>query len=224
MSRLKTVVRSAVAVMLVSDAAAALCARRSVTASLLEWLYVRASGGGSGGAPFIMVGSTPFSPSEIAVLASPCILGVLLAALYGGEITGFIAMCFGLLRHRHEASDSLPTLNMSADELFKGAAAGGMGDRAGAGGGHGDQDGSGSQGPFDDQDGEYEGGWFDEEGWHDAQGFSEGDPDPRGPGMTGRGPGRGGGAAHDNSRAARAHGAGGRTASPSQGGAGNEKD
>ena len=75
MSRLKTVVRAAVAVMLVSDAAAALCARRSVTASLLEWLYAKASGGGKGGAPFIMIGSAPFSPSEIAMLVKALLYG-----------------------------------------------------------------------------------------------------------------------------------------------------
>ena len=219
MSRLKTVVRAAVAVMLVSDAAAALCARRSVTASLLEWLYAKASGGGKGGAPFIMIGSAPFSPSEIAMLASPCILGVLLALLYGGEITGFLALCFSLFRHRHEAADSLPTLNMSADKLFKG---GGRGrDPEGAGPA---SDGRASESPSDEDGGEYEGGWFDEEGWHDAQDFKGDDRSDRGEtGMTGLGPEGRGSAAHGNSRSARAHGAGG-AASSTQDEAGNYKD
>ncbi len=212
MSRFKTVVRAAVAVMLISDAAAALCARRSVTAALLEWLYVKASGGGRGGAPFIMIGSTPFSPSEIAVLASPCILGVLLAVLYGSEITGFLAMCFGLFRHRHEAADSLPTLNMSADELFKRGARGRPQDPEGAG--QGAPDGGDEEGPDpdDDQDGEYEGGWFDEEGWHDSSGW-DGDPGSGDPGMAGRDPEGGGSAAQHNSKSAGAQGAGDRTAS-----------
>ncbi len=171
MSRFKTAARAAVAALLISDAAAALCARRSVTASLIDWIYEKAAGG-AGGAPFIMVGSTPFSPSEMSVLASPCFLGVALAVLFCAEITDFLARCFALLRHRHEAADSLPTISMSSDELFHGRM-----DGAGADGGAGpDPEGQGGDGGRDDEPddggdepdgGEYPGGWFDEEGWHD---------------------------------------------------------
>jgi hypothetical protein len=196
MSRLKTVARAAVAVLLVSDAAAALCAKRSVTASLLEWLYAKAAGG-KGGAPFIMIGNTPFSPSEIAVLASPCILGVLLAVLFRWEIIGMLAQAFDALKHRHSAADSLPTMNVSSDELFGEVGKDGQDAASGSGGGgkpgscddapYGDDDPDGGadadEDPYGSEDGEYEGGWFDEAGWHDEDGFGSderagGDCDP----------------------------------------------
>lgn len=118
MSKHRIFVGAVLLALLASDAASALCSRRSLVASALEQLYKRSSGG-DGGIPFIRIMGGAFSAPEIAKVLSPSIISLVLIWLFHQEISAFLKKILSFLKHHPDPSDSLPTISLSSQELFR---------------------------------------------------------------------------------------------------------
>lgn len=118
MSKRRIFAGAALLALLASDAASALCARRSLVASALEQLYKRSSGG-DGGIPFIRIMGVVFSAPEIAMVLSPSIISLVLIWLFHEEISAFLKKILSFFKHHPDPSDSLPTISLSSQELFR---------------------------------------------------------------------------------------------------------